>query len=83
MKLSSLIPNLLGLVSLSFVSLGLWFGRTYDYAPSIGFFLGIIETMISAFGGSLYKDAVAFAILIIVLLLKPNGFFGKNVKEKV
>ena len=48
-----------------------------------GFFLGIIETMISAFGGSLYKDAVAFAILIIVLLLKPNGFFGKNVKEKV
>lgn len=42
MKLSSLIPTLLGLVSLSFISLGLWFGRTYDYAPSIGFFLGIM-----------------------------------------
>lgn len=48
-----------------------------------GFFLGTTETMISAFGGSLYKDAVAFAILIIVLLVKPNGFFGKDVKEKV
>ena len=48
-----------------------------------GFFLGIIETMVSAFGGSLYKDAVAFTVLIIVLLLKPNGLLGKNIKEKV
>ncbi|MDM8312817.1 MULTISPECIES: branched-chain amino acid ABC transporter permease [Clostridium] len=48
-----------------------------------GYFLGMTETMVSAYGGSLYKDAVAFAILIVVLLIKPNGLFGKNVKEKV
>ena len=48
-----------------------------------GFFLGIIETMVSAFGGSLYKDAVAFGVLILVLLIKPNGLLGKNIKEKV
>lgn len=48
-----------------------------------GFFLGVTETVVSALGGSLYKDAVAFAILIIVLLIKPNGFFGSNQKEKV
>lgn len=48
-----------------------------------GYFLGMIETMVSAYGGSLFKDAVAFAILIVVLLIKPNGLFGKNVKEKV
>lgn len=48
-----------------------------------GFFLGITETMVSAYGNSLYKDAVAFAILIIVLLIKPNGLLGRNVKEKV
>lgn len=48
-----------------------------------GFFLGITETMVSAFGGSLFKDAVAFAILILVLLIKPNGLLGKTVKEKV
>jgi branched-chain amino acid transport system permease protein len=48
-----------------------------------GFFLGMTETMVSALGGSMYKDAVAFAILIIVLLIKPNGLFGKNIKEKV
>ena len=48
-----------------------------------GFFLGVTETTVSAFGGSLYKDAVAFAILIIVLLVKPTGIFGVNIKEKV
>jgi branched-chain amino acid transport system permease protein len=48
-----------------------------------GFFLGMTETLVSAFGGSLYKDAVAFTILILVLLVKPTGLMGKNIKEKV
>lgn len=48
-----------------------------------GFSLGMIETVVSAYGGSVYKDAVAFVILIIVLLVKPAGLLGKDVKEKV
>ncbi|MGI5998371.1 MAG: branched-chain amino acid ABC transporter permease [Lutispora sp.] len=48
-----------------------------------GYLLGITETMVSAYGYSLYKDAVAFAILIFMLLIKPKGLFGKNVREKV
>lgn len=48
-----------------------------------GLFLGMTETMVAAYGGSMYKDAVAFAILILVLLIKPTGLFGKNIKEKV
>lgn len=48
-----------------------------------GFFLGMTETVVSAYGGSIFKDAVAFAILILVLLIKPNGLLGKTVKEKV
>ena len=48
-----------------------------------GFFLGMTETMVSAYGGSIFKDAVAFFILIIVLIIKPNGLLGKTVKEKV
>ena len=48
-----------------------------------GFFLGMIETMVSAYGGSIFKDAVAFGILILVLLVKPNGLLGKTTKEKV
>jgi branched-chain amino acid transport system permease protein len=48
-----------------------------------GFFLGMTETLVSALGCSMYKDGVAFAILILVLLVKPKGLFGKNLKEKV
>lgn len=48
-----------------------------------GFFLGMTETVVSAYGGSVFKDAVAFAILIVVLLVKPNGLLGKTVREKV
>lgn len=48
-----------------------------------GYLLGMTETIVSANGGSLYKDAVAFAVLIIILLVKPNGLLGKNIKEKV
>lgn len=48
-----------------------------------GFFLGMTETLVSAYGGSLYRDAVAFLFLIIILLVKPAGLLGKNTKEKV
>lgn len=48
-----------------------------------GLFLGLTETFVSAYGGSMYKDAVAFMILIVVLLVRPNGLLGKNVKQKV
>lgn len=48
-----------------------------------GMLLGFIEAMVSAYGPSAFKDAVAFAILIIVLLVKPNGLMGKDTREKV
>ena len=46
-------------------------------------FLGITETMVSGYGNSLFKDPVAFIILILILIVKPSGLFGKNVREKV
>ena len=48
-----------------------------------GYFIGLVETYVNSFGGSLYKDAVVYGILIIILLFKPSGLLGKNVKEKV
>jgi branched-chain amino acid transport system permease protein len=48
-----------------------------------GFSLGIIETFVSGYGSSMYKDAVAFAILVLILLFKPAGLLGKSMKEKV
>ena len=48
-----------------------------------GFTIGIIETLVSGYGGSLIKDAVVYLILIVILIFKPSGLLGKNVKEKV
>ncbi|RKD30097.1 branched-chain amino acid ABC transporter permease [Thermohalobacter berrensis] len=50
-----------------------------------GFILGLGEIMIVAFLPSLtgYRDAFAFILLIVILLLKPAGLMGKNLTEKV
>lgn len=48
-----------------------------------GYLIGIIETLVSAYGGSMFKDAVVYLILILILIVKPSGIFGKNIKEKV
>jgi len=48
-----------------------------------GVLIGLIETAVVAAGGSTYRDAVAFAVLILILLLRPAGLLGKFQTEKV
>ena len=48
-----------------------------------GLFLGIIEILGKAYISSQVADAIVFAVLIVVLLVKPAGLFGKNIQEKV
>ena len=48
-----------------------------------GIILGIVEALVSGFISSTFRDAAAFAILILILLYKPQGLFGKNIREKV
>lgn len=48
-----------------------------------GYLIGIIEVLVSGYGNSMYRDAVVFGILILVLIIKPTGILGKNVREKV
>lgn len=50
-----------------------------------GFILGMAETMLVTFLPSLtgYRDAIAFVILIVVLLIKPTGLLGEKVTDKV
>jgi branched-chain amino acid transport system permease protein len=48
-----------------------------------GFAIGMAEALVSAVGLSVWKDGVVFAILIIVLLVKPTGFMGRTMNEKV
>jgi branched-chain amino acid transport system permease protein len=48
-----------------------------------GLLLGVIESLVSALGFSLWRDGVAFVVLILILIFRPSGLFGKNVREKV
>ena len=48
-----------------------------------GIAIGLCESFVSAIGLSAWRDAVTFAILIIVLLVKPTGILGRKVQEKV
>jgi branched-chain amino acid transport system permease protein len=48
-----------------------------------GLLLGIVETFVNGSQWSTYKDAIAFAILIIILLFRPAGLLGKVSVEKV
>ncbi len=50
-----------------------------------GFILGLGEILIVAFSPALsgYRDAFAFVLLIVILLVKPTGLMGQNIGEKV
>lgn len=48
-----------------------------------GVVLGIIESLSKAYISSQMSDAIVFAVLILVLLVKPTGLLGKKINEKV
>ena len=48
-----------------------------------GFIIGIAEALIKRHISSAMADAIVFALLIIVLLVKPSGLLGRNEREKV
>lgn len=48
-----------------------------------GLIIGILETMVVGYLSPMYRDAIAFAVLILILIFRPNGLFGKVEREKV
>ena len=76
--LMGLMPGIKAFVAAVFGGIGSLPGAVFG-----GIVLGIVEAFISGLSLSMFRDAAAFAILILVLLLRPAGIFGKNVKEKV
>ena len=48
-----------------------------------GVLLGIIEIFATAYISTKLSAAIVFAVLIVVLLVKPDGLLGKHVSEKV
>ena len=47
------------------------------------YIVGLLQTGAIALNLSLFRDAVVFVVLILILIIKPAGLLGKNVKEKV
>lgn len=48
-----------------------------------GIIMGVAEAFVGGSSFSTYRDAIAFTILIIILLVRPAGLLGRNVAEKV
>ncbi len=48
-----------------------------------GLIIGLAEVMAVGYGSSTYRDAIAFVILVLILLIKPTGIMGKGMVEKV
>jgi branched-chain amino acid transport system permease protein len=48
-----------------------------------GFIIGLLETFVTGYLSPTYRDAIAFGILILILLFRPSGIFGRYEAEKV
>jgi branched-chain amino acid transport system permease protein len=48
-----------------------------------GLLLGVVETLVAGYLSSTYRDAIAFVILIAILLYRPTGLLGSAQPEKV
>lgn len=76
--LMGIMPGMKAFVAAVFGGIGLIPGALLG-----GYVIGTVETFVSGYGFSLFKDAVVFAILIAILIVKPAGLLGKNTREKV
>jgi branched-chain amino acid transport system permease protein len=47
-----------------------------------GLFVGLVEILGATYISSAFKDAIAFLLLIVVLLVRPQGLFGEPISEK-
>jgi branched-chain amino acid transport system permease protein len=45
--------------------------------------MGIAEVMVTGYVSPTYRDAIAFVLLIVILLVRPTGILGKGQAEKV
>jgi len=75
-----LVPGLKAFIAAVFGGIGSIQGAVIG-----GMLLGLIEIMAVAFFPQLsgYRDAFAFVLLIIILLLKPTGLMGEKLEDKI
>ncbi|MDR1473168.1 MAG: branched-chain amino acid ABC transporter permease [Lactobacillales bacterium] len=76
--LMGVFPGLKAFVAAVFGGIGIIPGAALG-----GFVIGMIETLTSASAFANFRDAVVYGVLILILLVRPAGILGKNIKEKV
>lgn len=82
MAFNSVSPQMglsIGLKGLAIIILG-GMGNVKG-AMAGGLILGLSETLLVAFGDSGYRDAIAFIMIILILLIRPQGLFGSKIAE--
>ena len=48
-----------------------------------GLLLGLIEALTAGYVSSVYKDAVAFVLILVILFVRPQGLFGRKAMDRV
>ena len=76
--LMGIMPGLKAFVAAVLGGIGIVPGAMFG-----GLILGVVEALVSGFISSTFRDAAAFGILILILLVKPTGLLGKVEGEKV
>lgn len=80
MAFNSVTPQMglsMGLKGLAIIILG-GMGNVRG-AMAGGLILGLAETFVVVYGDSGYRDAIAFVAIIVILLIRPQGLFGKKI----
>ncbi len=73
------VGNMIGLKAFTVVILG-GMGNVHG-AVAAGLLLGVAEALTAAYLGNGLRDVVGFALVIVVLLLRPQGLFGRSVER--
>lgn len=76
--LMGMIPGLKAFIAAVFGGIGIIPGAMIG-----GVAIGVIQTFAAGFISTMWQDAIVYLLLIVILVVKPSGLLGKNVKEKV
>lgn len=76
--LMGVVPGLKAFIAAVFGGIGIIPGALLG-----GISIGIVQTFAAGYISTMWQDAIVYALLIVILLVKPSGLLGRNVKEKV
>lgn len=79
----SVYPNMGVVATKGFVSATVGGLGSLPGAVISGLLLGFLETIISAYVSTTYRDLVAYGLLVVVLIFLPNGLLGKGAHDKL